>query len=117
MQNTRQKSYEDVKKLELQLNGYKEETQRFQEKFNDQNHENELLKNDLKLLEKEMWFFLWGKHNNFINFSKEKNKENQVLNKDLNEKVGRFSKEIENMKLMHSQELFIMKKKEKKSKF
>ena len=54
LQNTRQKFYEDIKGLELELIGYKEENNQFQEKMMEINKENEILKNDLKILEKEM---------------------------------------------------------------
>ena len=102
----------------MELLGHKEEKQNFKEKISEVSKENDLLKNDMRLLEKEMYFLIKiHKNDNNLLFSKEKNKENQNLSKTLDERIAHFTKEIENMKLMHSQELFIMKKKERKSKY
>ena len=58
LQNSRQKSYEEIKKLEMDLLGHKEEKQNFKEKISELSKENDLLKNDMRVLEKEMYFII-----------------------------------------------------------
>ena len=64
LQNSRQKSYEEIKKLEMDLLGHKEEKQNFKEKISELSKENDLLKNDMRVLEKEMYFLINCIHKN-----------------------------------------------------